>query len=127
MHNHALSVLLAVALSISTSGVMAANLSFDEVLQAVQDGDYATAAARVHVVAEQGDPRAQEILGFMLIWGERLYGAAVRTDPVAGRKWLAQAASSGREAAAFYLRRFAERQAAQQVTTDSQNLEQPSR
>lgn len=120
-----LKFMLTAALVVACGLAEAASSYFDEAIEAIQDWDYATAAERLRAAAEQNDPRAQEMLGFMLLWGEQLYGGAVRRDPAAGFQWLTRAAANGREGAAYFLRRKAERQAARQATTDALDAATP--
>ena len=88
-------VCCAAALLMSPYAPAMSSPQFDEAIASAQDGDYVSAARRMRGAAGEGDPRAQEVLGFMLIWGERLYGAAVPQDVSEDMQWLKRAAENG--------------------------------
>lgn len=57
--------------------------------------------------AEAGHVRAQEMLGFVLLRGDDLYGGAVATDRAAARAWFERAARGGSEVAVVMSRQLA--------------------
>ncbi|MCU0896640.1 MAG: hypothetical protein MUC55_03975 [Burkholderiales bacterium] len=79
--------------------------AYDRAMDAAEAWDYAEAASWLHVAAERGDVRAQERLGLMLVHGERLYGAALRSDAAEGLEWLERAAGRGSDVPRFVLTR----------------------
>jgi len=66
--------------------------------------DFAVAAAEFERLARQGDARAAERAGHMLLVGPALYGAAVPRDLQRAIGWLKQAAQAGSETGALLLR-----------------------
>lgn len=62
-------------------------------------GEYAQAIKRLRVAAEYGDTEAAELIGFMYLVGERVYGPAVPVDLGQARTWLRIAAIKGSRAA----------------------------
>ncbi len=51
---------------------------------------------RYAIAAEDGDVRAQRLLGMMYLHGEKLYGSAVERDYGMALSWLYRASASGR-------------------------------
>jgi TPR repeat protein len=72
----------------------------------------------MRTAAGQEDARAQEALGFMLIFGDRLYRGAIAQDVGEGLRWLRRAAESGRKPAAYYLAQHARQGARQEASTE---------
>jgi uncharacterized protein len=87
----------ALILAIGFAGSVAAG-PFEDGVDAVQSGDYATALRLIRPLAERGDPHAQIILGFMYGMGQGVtqdYGAMV--------VWLRKAAEKGLDEAQLKL------------------------
>ena len=64
-------------------------------LAAYERSHYAEAVDLLRPPAEGGNPRAQEMLGLMHLYGSRLYGAQVPRDLEQARYWLRRAALAG--------------------------------
>ena len=77
----------------------------DRALVELEAYDYPRAVASLRAAADDGDRRAQRILGFMLLHGDRLFRgvAADRAEAVA---WLRKAAHAGDEQAAWFVARL---------------------
>ncbi len=73
-------------------------VSFDDASSAYRNGDYATAYKAFKVLAEQGEPRAQFLLGFMCAEGE-----GVSQNYVQAAKWYRKAAEQGFAEAQYLL------------------------
>jgi TPR repeat protein len=65
---------------------------------------FATALDAYQQLAANGDARAAEVAGHMLVAGESLYGEAVRSDPVKALALLRQAARAGLPVASYLIR-----------------------
>jgi len=72
--------------------------TFDDAAAAYERGDYATAAAQMQTLAEQGDARAQYALGVMCVQG---YG--VPQSEAQAMKWFQLAAAQGDARARYNL------------------------
>jgi uncharacterized protein len=79
-------------------GLLAASPSVDTANAAFQKGDYAGALAAVRPLAEEGNARAQSLLGTMYYRGR-----GVGTDDREAAAWFRRAADQGDAAAQFYL------------------------
>ena len=64
---------------------------------------FSTALQGFQQLAKHGDVRAAELVGQMLFFGERVYGAAVPRDAKRAQHWLTQAAEGGSTIAMFLL------------------------
>ena len=95
----------AIGIALCAPGFARADDAYDRAMEAAEAWDYAEAASWLRIAAERGDVRAQERLGLMLVHGERLYGAALRSDPDEGLEWLERAAARGSDVARFVLAR----------------------
>jgi TPR repeat protein len=62
-------------------------------------GRYAQAATALRESASRGNMLAAETLGFMLYFGDTMYGGAIATNRQQGLRWLMVAARAGRERA----------------------------
>jgi TPR repeat protein len=71
--------------------------------QAYHQGQYRRSLALFERLAAARDAEAAECAGFMLLAGETLYGQQVRRDTERAKRYLLQAAASGRPAAEFLL------------------------
>ena len=71
---------------------------YDEGLAAYERGDYKTATRELKLSAEQGDARAQVLLG-----GLYIAGRGVLQDHAEGLKWFRKAAEQGSALASFTL------------------------
>jgi len=89
-------LLLALAIGAVVTGLAAppAIADYDSALSAYQRQDYATALQQLQQAADQGDGRAQRLLGLMYRDGQ---GAS--PDPVRAYMWLDLAATNGQDAA----------------------------
>jgi TPR repeat protein len=64
-------------------------------MDAYERSHYAESVRLLRPAAEGGEVRAQEMLGFMHLYGPVLYGAEVPRDPEQARYWLERAAVAG--------------------------------
>lgn len=69
--------------------------AYAEGLAEYEAGHYREAISWLAVAGENGDLRAQQMLGFMYLYGEALYGAAVPRDVGMARAWLYRAEAQG--------------------------------
>jgi TPR repeat protein len=60
-----------------------------------EDGRYVDAISALAVAGEDGDVRAQRLLGMMYLYGEQLYGSAVPRDYGMALSWLYRASAQG--------------------------------
>jgi TPR repeat protein len=81
--------------------------TLEDAIARIDDFDDAAALVIVRDLAERGDPRAQELLGFMLLFAGTHYRIGQPADPATGIAWLARAAAQGREPAGAMLRSLA--------------------
>ena len=77
--------------------------SLTDAQQAYHQGQYRRSLALFERLAASRDAEAAECAGFMLLAGEAMYGQQVRRDAERARRYLLQAAASGRPAAGFLL------------------------
>jgi TPR repeat protein len=106
---------IAATLMLPTPGANAQD-EYERAMEAIPSyDDDAGALEALRTGAASGDSRAQEVLGFMLLNGERLYGPGVRQDVREGLMWLRRAAEQGSAVAGFIVAR-AERAASQGPT-----------
>jgi TPR repeat protein len=98
------SVALAVALCVLPLAAMA-DARTDAGFAAAEDYDYARALEHFRAAGEAGDVHGARIAGFMLLYGETLYGPAVKRDRAAAIKLLQTAAAGGCEVSAATLRK----------------------
>ena len=77
--------------------------SLTDAQQAYHQGQYRRSLALFERLAASRDAEAAECAGFMLLAGETMYGQQVRRDSERARRYLLQAAASGRPAAGFLL------------------------
>lgn len=77
----------------------------DRALAELEACDYPRAVASLRTAADDGDRRAQRILGFMLLHGDRLY-RGVATDRAEAVAWLRKAAHAGDEQAGWFVARL---------------------
>ena len=80
-------------------------------------GKYREAYGNFFWAAIQNHAPAQERLGFMLLYGEYLYGPQVKRDVEEAEKWFKAAASQGLPVAAFMSDPVERRKVSQPVTT----------
>jgi len=64
-------------------------------MDAYEHSHYAESVRLLRPAAEGGELRAQEMLGFMHLYGPALYGTEVPRDPEQARYWLERAAAAG--------------------------------
>jgi len=67
----------------------------ERAIDAYEHSHYAESVRLLRPAAQGGNLRAQEMLGFMHLYGAALYGAEVPRDPNQARYWLERAAASG--------------------------------
>jgi TPR repeat protein len=82
------------------SGFALAGEDYEKATVAYRLGHYAAAHEQLLIAANKGDPAAQELLGFMYVFGPSIYPGVTR-DLVAGALWFDRAARSGRSTARF--------------------------
>lgn len=80
-----------------------------EAIEALGDYNYPRAMPLIRQSAAEGNMRAQEMLGLMMIHGEALYVSATHPDRAEALQWLARAAGQGSEVAQDLLRSWARR------------------
>jgi TPR repeat protein len=81
---------------------------YDQAIDTLDAYDDPRAVEQLRAVATSGDLRAQRLLGFMLLYGDRFF-PGVRSDRTEALEWLRKAANRGDEAAAFVVRRADQR------------------
>jgi TPR repeat protein len=100
--------LIAIALVAAATiipSVAYSNEALDRAEEACENYDWPQALAWFEVAAEAGDRRAQQIAGFMLLYGDRLY-SGVQRDYGRARTWLERAKAQGSEEAKYMLSRL---------------------
>jgi TPR repeat protein len=80
--------------------------TYEEGLVLYEDSRYSDAISALSIAAEEGDVRAQQLLGMMYLYGEQLYGSAVPRDLGLARSWLYRAEAQGSQVARFALTRL---------------------
>jgi TPR repeat protein len=83
--------------------------AWSEAIDALGDYNYPKAMPLIRHSAGEGNVRAQEMLGLMMIHGESLYASAVQPDRAEALQWLAKAAAQGSDVAQHLLRSWARR------------------
>ena len=96
MNRRLLSSILLLTIMVSTSGSFGAN--FEMGRKALNQGDYATALKEWNSLAEQGDARAQTVMGLMYT-----NGIGAPRDDVEAVKWFRLAANQGYAQAQYNL------------------------
>jgi TPR repeat protein len=81
------------------------NEALDRAEEACENYDWPQALAWFEVAAQAGDRRAQQLAGFMLLYGDRLY-SGVQRDYERARTWLERAQAQGSEEAKYMLSRL---------------------
>lgn len=95
---------VAVLAIVCTNAALADALpSLTDAQQAYHQGQYRRSLALFERLAASRDAEAAECAGFMLLAGETMYGLQVRRDTERAKRYLLQAAGSGRPAAGFLL------------------------
>jgi TPR repeat protein len=84
-----------------------ADTDMDEGFAAVDDFNYARALDSFRAAGDAGNVQGARIAGFMLLYGEPLYGPDVKRDRAAGVALLRKAAAGGCEISAAVLPRIA--------------------
>jgi TPR repeat protein len=103
---------LAAAFAILTLCPLAATAQRDtrdpwqEAMSEYEIGHYGEAISWLAIAGENGDVRAQQMLGLMHAYGEALYGPAVPRDPGLARAWLYRAEAQGSGVARYALARL---------------------
>jgi TPR repeat protein len=103
-----IAVLAAALLTAMSASAADASSPYDQAIDTLDAYDDPRAVAQLRAAATSGDLRAQRLLGFMLLYGERLF-PGVRSDRTEALEWLRKAANRGDEAAAFVVRRADQR------------------
>jgi TPR repeat protein len=80
--------------------------AYQEALAEYETGHYRDAVSWLSIAGENGDVRAQQLLGMMYLYGEELYGSAVPRDLGLARSWLYRAEAQGDNVARFTLSRL---------------------
>jgi TPR repeat protein len=93
----------AFAIASAHAAVADALPSLTDAQQAYHQGQYRRSLALFERLAASRDAEAAECAGFMLLTGETMYGAQVQRDTERAKRYLLQAAGSGRTAAGFLL------------------------
>lgn len=88
-----ISLILAAAIAFPATAL--ANDALEPAFEAYERSHYAESVKLLRPAAEGGDLKAQEMLGFMHLYGEALYGAEVPRDREQARYWLQRAAAAG--------------------------------
>lgn len=117
--------LLASSLFVSLVGLSPIALSPGEIKAAstaFENRQYSRALAQLRIAADKGNSRAQCISGLMLLYGEKLYGAEIRTDRAAAVRYLEKAAAQGDATAKFMLRRVAQTRAPRSASMPAQAM-----
>jgi TPR repeat protein len=94
-------LLLAAALTIPAAALASGDL--ERAIEAYECSHYAESVQLLRLAAEDGNLRAQEMLGLMYLYGPTIYGAQVPRDLDQALHWLQRAASAGSAAAAHVL------------------------
>jgi TPR repeat protein len=79
---------------------------WQEAMSEYEIGHYREAMSWLAIAGENGDVRAQQMLGLMHVYGEALYGPAVPRDPGLARAWLYRAEAQGSGVARYALARL---------------------
>ncbi len=77
--------------------------AFDEAVAQYEIGHYREAVSWLSIAGENGDVRAQQMLGLMHLYGDALYGAEVPRDLGLARAWLYRAEAQGSGVARYAL------------------------
>ena len=80
--------------------------SYAQGLALYEDQRYVDAISALCIAAEDGDVRAQRLLGMMYLYGEKLYGSAVPRDYGMALSWLYRASAQGDDVAIWTLARI---------------------
>jgi len=88
-------VCLFIAAAMAFPATVLARGDVELAMEAYERSHYAESIRLLRPAAEGGDLHAQEMLGFMHLYGAALYGAAVPRDPDQARYWLERAAAAG--------------------------------
>jgi len=107
-------LLLAATMFLPAHGFAADELghTFNQALEAYERSHYADSVRLLELAAAGNDARAQEMLGFMYLYGPALYGTAVPRNIDRARHWLQKAAAAGSEPALYVLQRRSAKTAA---------------
>ena len=96
----------ALALATLSNAALASPEAWEAANDAYDSNHYARALEIYQELAAKGDARAAELAGMMLAHGEKLYGDAVRRDPVRAAQLLTQASQAGSPEATRALHRI---------------------
>lgn len=93
MKSRYLPLLFAAAMAFPPTAL--SNDGLERALDAYEDSHYAESVRLLRPAAEGGDLRAQEMLGYMHLYGPALYGSEVPRNLDQARYWLQRAAAAG--------------------------------
>ena len=96
----------ALALATLSNAALASPEAWEAANDAYDSNQDARALEIYPELAAKGDARAADLAGMMLAHGEKLYGDAVRRDPVRAAQLLTQASQAGSPAATRTLDRI---------------------
>ncbi|MCU0805994.1 MAG: hypothetical protein MUF79_13050 [Burkholderiales bacterium] len=99
--------LLSLTLALAAPMAVHAAPTLEDAIAEIEEFNDAAALVMVRELAERGDARAQELLGFMLLFAGTHYRTGLPADRGEGLAWLARAAAQGREPAGAMLRSLA--------------------
>jgi TPR repeat protein len=80
--------------------------TYEEGLALYESQRYPDAISVLAIAGENGDIRAQELLGMMYLYGEQACGTAVKQDVGLARGWLYRASAQGSRIAVWTLARM---------------------
>jgi TPR repeat protein len=95
--------LAALAAALHTSSLAAEPASLAEANRAYYAGQYDRSLAMYRELAEAGNAEAAERAGFMLFYGEDVFGRQVQRNVPKARELILQAAMAGRNGAGFFM------------------------
>jgi len=103
-----LAVVLFAALLLPVAGLAQSVVpgTYAEGLALYEDGRYVDAISALAIAGEDGDVRAQRLLGMMYLHGEKLYGSAVERNHGMALSWLYRASGQGDRVATWTLTRI---------------------
>jgi TPR repeat protein len=95
--------LAALAVALHTGSLAADTVSLAEAHHAYYVGQYGRSLTMYRQLAEAGDAEAAERAGFMLLYGEDVFGKQVQRNVPKARELIMQAAMAGRSGAGFLM------------------------
>jgi TPR repeat protein len=95
--------LAALAVTLHSGSLAADTVTLAQAHQAYYTGQYGRSLALYRQLAEAGDAEAAERAGFMLFYGEDVFGKQVQRNVPKARELFMQAAMAGRTGASFLM------------------------